>query len=104
VLEASPVAQAVIGLVGRGGAWQGTAGQLLDITPDPCPRDRPRTARGLCGRSPGWSPPSKRRESVSSARRPVARTSAAPLHRDAHKPRAIRWTTGAALGRVVAIR
>jgi hypothetical protein len=50
VLESSPVAQAVIGLIGRGGAWQGTAGELLDrITPDPRPRDWPRTARGLSG-------------------------------------------------------
>ena len=50
MLEASPVAQAVVGLVGRGGAWQGTAGELLDrITPDPRPRDWPRTARGLSG-------------------------------------------------------
>jgi len=50
VLEANPVAQAVIDLVGRGGAWHGTAGELLDrITPDPRPRDWPRTARGLSG-------------------------------------------------------
>jgi hypothetical protein len=50
VLESSPVAQAVIALIGRGGAWQGTAGELLDrITPDPRPRDWPRTARGLSG-------------------------------------------------------
>jgi hypothetical protein len=50
VLESSPVAQAVIALIGRGGAWQGTPGELLDrITPDPRPRDWPRTARALSG-------------------------------------------------------
>ena len=50
VLESSPVAQAVITLVGRGGAWHGTPGELLDrLTPDPRPRDWPRTARGLSG-------------------------------------------------------
>ena len=50
VLESSPVAQAVMALIGRGGAWRGTAGELLDrITPDPRPRDWPRTARALSG-------------------------------------------------------
>jgi hypothetical protein len=50
VLESSPVAQAIIALVGRGGAWQGTPSELLDrITPDSRPRDWPRTARGLSG-------------------------------------------------------
>jgi hypothetical protein len=50
VLESSPVAQAVIALVGRGGAWHGTPGELLDrLTPEPRPRDWPHTARGLSG-------------------------------------------------------
>lgn len=50
VLESSPVAQAVINLLGRSGAWQGTAGELLDrITPEQRPRDWPRHARGLSG-------------------------------------------------------
>jgi hypothetical protein len=50
VLESSPVAEAIIDLIGRGGAWTGTPGELLDrITPDPRPRDWPRNARGLSG-------------------------------------------------------
>ena len=50
VLESSPVAQALMDLVGRGGDWRGTAGELLDrITQEPHPRDWPRTARGLSG-------------------------------------------------------
>jgi hypothetical protein len=57
VLEASPVAQAVIALVGRGGAWTGTPGELLDrLSPDPPPRDWPRTARGLTGQLARISP------------------------------------------------
>ena len=51
VLESSPVAEAVMDLVGRGGAWQGTPGELLDrlTPPDPRPRDWPRNARALSG-------------------------------------------------------
>ncbi len=48
VLESHPVAQAVIDLIGRGGAWSGTAGQLLDrLTPERPPQDWPRTAKGM---------------------------------------------------------
>jgi hypothetical protein len=51
VLESSPIAQAVMDLIGRGGAWHGTHGQLLDrlTPPDPRPRDWPRNARALSG-------------------------------------------------------
>ena len=50
VLESNPVAEAVIDLVGRGGAWHGTPGDLLDrITPSGRPRDWPRNARALSG-------------------------------------------------------
>jgi hypothetical protein len=50
VLESSPVAEAIMDLIGRGGAWQGTPGELLDrITPDQRPRDWPRNARALSG-------------------------------------------------------
>jgi hypothetical protein len=50
VLESDPVAEAVIALVGRGGAWQGTAGELLDrITPERRPRGWPQSPRGLSG-------------------------------------------------------
>jgi hypothetical protein len=50
VLESDPVAEAVVAFVGRGGGWQGTAGELLDrITPERRPRGWPQSARGLSG-------------------------------------------------------
>src|SRR5262245_19931927 len=50
VLESDPVAEAVIALIGRGGAWQGTASDLLDrITPERRLRSWPHTPRGLSG-------------------------------------------------------
>jgi hypothetical protein len=49
VLEADPLAQALLTFARRN-PWQGTAGQLLNaITPDRPPRDWPATARKLSG-------------------------------------------------------
>jgi hypothetical protein len=50
VLEADPVAEAIIALVGRGGGWKGTASELLDrITPERPPRGWPQTPQAITG-------------------------------------------------------
>ncbi len=51
VIEADPVAKAIIGLVERHGDWSGTmTGLLTAITPNPTPRFWPGTPRALAGR------------------------------------------------------
>jgi hypothetical protein len=43
VLESDQVAEAVVAFIGRGGGWQGIAGELLDrITPSAAPAAGPR--------------------------------------------------------------
>jgi len=50
VLESDPVAEAIVALVGQGGAWRGTAGELLDrITPERRPRGWPQTPHAMAG-------------------------------------------------------
>jgi hypothetical protein len=50
VLESDAVAEAIVSLVGRGGAWKGTAGELLDrITPERRPRGWPQTPHAMAG-------------------------------------------------------
>ncbi|MGH9209879.1 MAG: ATP-binding protein [Acidimicrobiales bacterium] len=50
VLDYDPVAVAIRELVGRGGGWKGTPGELLDrITSDHPPKDWPRSPRALGG-------------------------------------------------------
>jgi hypothetical protein len=50
VLESDPVAEAIVSLVGRGGAWKGTASELLDrITPERRPRGWPQTPHAMAG-------------------------------------------------------
>jgi len=50
VLESDPIAEAIYGLVGRGGGWRGTASELLDrITPDRPPVGWPRTPHAMRG-------------------------------------------------------
>jgi hypothetical protein len=50
VLESDPVAEAIMSLLGRGGAWRGTAGELLDrITPERRPRGWPQTPHAMAG-------------------------------------------------------
>jgi hypothetical protein len=48
VLESDPVAESIVALVGQGGAWKGSAGELLDrITPERRPRDWPQTPHAM---------------------------------------------------------
>jgi hypothetical protein len=50
VLESDPIAEAIYGLVGRGGGWRGTASELLDrITPERPPAGWPRTPHAMRG-------------------------------------------------------
>ena len=73
VLESNPVAEAVIDLVGRGGAWHGTPGDLLDrITPDPWPRDWPATPEPSAANSPAWRQPCAPTASPSTGHPPAA--------------------------------